>query len=306
MFSTNNIILNSSNLVNNTYNNIYKYNFINGGYAVAENSQMCVSSIVLPYSNFNVSAGYYNNASFQYIWSGTTYTVTFPDGFYQISDINNYIEQYMLSQNQYLIITATGQYYYFISLLTNITYYTNQFILYPIPTALPAGFTAPVGFVYSASGYTPQIKILSTNKFGNLIGYTAGNYPTTITVNSTSILGNTTPNLTPVNSFVITCNIINNSTSFPTNVLDTFSPNTTFGSNITYTPYQSKWINTKKGRYTQLIITLVDQNFNNIKFNDINLLITLIIRHPEEIKQHIPREIQTPISDILNEKEKKI
>lgn len=307
MFSVNNIILNSSNLVNNTLNNTYNFKFIGGGYFIPENSQICVSSIVLPYSNFNISGGYYNNASVTYIWNGVNFTITFPDGFYQISDINNYIEQYMLSQNQYLIVTATGQYYYFIQLITNSTFYTNQFLLYPIPTSLPTGYSAPSGFVYSTTtAYTPQIIISSSNKFGSLIGYLSGTYPTALQTTPQSILGNTTPNLTPVNSYIVTCNICYNRTSFPTNVLDTFSPNASFGSNITYTPYQSKWIDTKAGQYTQMTCTIIDQNYNPIRFNDSNVLISLMVRHPDRIptRSFSQKQIQTPITDDLFDEKK--
>ena len=286
-----NLILNSSNVVG-SYNTTFLYKFIQGNFIVGENAEMCVSSITIPYSWFNISTAFYQNASFQYRWYSnattyTTYTLTLPDGYYAISDINNALQNYMISQNQYLINTSTSQYYYFISLYTNTTYYTNQFILNPIPSSLPSGYTAPSGFVYNSNASTP-IVVIGSNKFGNIIGYSSGLYPTSTLTTSQSILGNITPNATPVNSIIITCDMVNNYSTTPSNILDSFNINATFGANITYIPNYEKWVSIQSGSYSTTTFSFFDQNFNIIPARDPNILISILIRSGSIKEKPIP------------------
>jgi hypothetical protein len=108
-----------------------------------------------------------------------------------------------------------------------------------VPTSLPANYTAPSGFVYSSSNYTPQVVILSNN-FGSLIGYTSGIYPPLPQSTTYNTTGNITPNISPVNSLILVSNIVNNPVSSPTNVLETLAISNTFGNNINYSPPYEK------------------------------------------------------------------
>lgn len=290
-----NLIINSSNVAGND-NTLFSYKFPSA-LDIPEGSEMCVSKIQFPYSFFNINATRYLNNSISYVWAGTQYDVLIPDGFYDISAINSYLQQYMISQNQYLTNSSTGLNYYFIVLVTNATYYTNQFLLFPIPTSLPTGYSAPSGFPYSVDGKTPQIKIIKQG-FGDLIGYVAGNYPTTITTSSTSITGNKTPNITPINSLVLRCNIVNNRLSNPNDIMDSFNiTNTSFGSNITYNPFFQQWTSLKTGSFNAFVFIVNDQNLNVVESRDPNVLISLVIRLPKQ-KRVLPtpllQEIQAP------------
>ena len=108
-----NIVLNSSNVIGSN-NTEFKYNFINGDFKIYDGALMCVSQISIPYSFFNINNGYYQNATLKYTFGNNTYTVVFPDGFCAISDLNKYLELYMINQNQYLYNIATGYNMYFI------------------------------------------------------------------------------------------------------------------------------------------------------------------------------------------------
>ena len=152
---------------------------------------------------------------------------------------------------------------YFIEIISNVTYYSNQLLFTPIPKYLPDGYaTGSVtinGYIYSGfscnpttsgsffgynedfypqSGYTPQI-IINSN-ISSLIGFTHGTYPSNPLTTYYNVLSNITPNATQVNSIIIRSNNINNACCMPSDILDTFTTNTTFGSNITYTPFMKK------------------------------------------------------------------
>ena len=136
-----------------------------------------------------------------------------------------------ISQNQYLKNTITGQNLYYIYLSSNSTYYSIQLICYPLPSSLPSSYSPPsAGFNYYNNTnygycntnytYTPQIIISSTNNFKSIVGFTSGTYPSTLQQTTYNVLGNTTPNLTHVNSLIIQCNIINNYVATLSNILD--------------------------------------------------------------------------------------
>lgn len=86
-----NLIINSSNVVGNG-NNTFKYKFIKGCIEIPENSLMNISQLTIPYSWNNISASQGNNQITINVPTGSglsiPYTITIPDGFYQVSDIN--------------------------------------------------------------------------------------------------------------------------------------------------------------------------------------------------------------------------
>jgi hypothetical protein len=99
------LTLNSTNLSNTNTNTTFRYNFINGGFT-CNDYEMCVSSVTLPYSFYNVSS-YYSNKTFSLIFptAGTTiqYDITLPDGFYTVTTINNYIQLECQTRGAYLL-----------------------------------------------------------------------------------------------------------------------------------------------------------------------------------------------------------
>jgi len=274
------LVLNSSNVVG-TNKNTYKYNFINGMFTIPENSEICISNITIPYSWFNITSSY-NNNKFQFIWYGTiatTYTVLIPDGFYTVSDINNFLENFMIQNSLYLIDSSTGNYIFYIKLYTSVSYYANQILSFAVPSSLPVGYTAPVGWAgFPAVASTPLFVIMSNN-LQSLLGFTAGSYPPVTQSTNYSVLSNLLPpNGSPVNSIIVRCSLVDNQVTMPTDILDSFPINATFGSNINYFPTSEKWIKVNRGSHSNLVITFLDQNFNNINILDQNVIITLLLR----------------------------
>jgi len=298
------LVLNSSNVSGNLLSN-YNYRFTNGSIDIPPNSEMCVSSVTIPYSWYNVNQPIYSNGIFQYnypntVGSFTTFTVNFNPGFYQVSDLNNAIQLFMFQQGQYIRL-ASNAIIYFINLLTNQTFYTNQFVLNIVPLAANVATYYGVGATIGGGVY-PTVQsccqvIIPNNtsangltSFGTLIGYSPGTYPLgstfpvlpSGTISSTNYsvntLGNITPNLTPVNSLILSCNLVDNNISVPSNILDSFNINSVFGGNITYSANFEKLVSLVTGKYQIMTLTLLDQNGNPIQANDPNVLITLIIK----------------------------
>jgi hypothetical protein len=252
--------------------------------------EMCVSSITLPYSFYNVSS-YYSNRTFSLIFpkgaATQTISVTLPEGFYTVTDINSYIQQICLDNGAYLI-DSTGNYVYYQQLVYNSTYYSVQLLLYPVPTTLPTGYSyASAGTLYTSSAnlpttsYTPQLVLSSAGSISTIIGFVSGaTYPSTQSTTNQSILSTLTPVGSTVNSIIMQCSLVNNPVTSPSDILDSLPiHNSTFGSNITYEPSFEKFISLSDGTFNNFTFSFRDQNLNEIYARDPNVSITLIIRN---------------------------
>ena len=281
------LVLNSSNVSNTSTNTSFKYNFINGGFKIKD-MEMCVSSITIPYSFYNVSS-YYNNQTFSLIFptaaTTSTVSVTLPEGFYSVTDINSYIQQKCLDNGAYLI-DSTGNYVYYQQLVYNSTYYAVQLLLYSVPITLPSGYTRPSTGIYSGvsslptTAYTPQFVLASSGSISAIIGFKAGaTYPSAQTTTQQSILSTLTPVGSTINSIVMQCSLVDNPVTVPSDILDSLPiHNSTFGTNITYEPSFEKFISLSDGVFNNFIFSFRDQSLNEIYARDPNVSITLIIR----------------------------
>ena len=280
------LILNSSNIANTSTNTTFKYNFVQGGFT-ADNCEMCVSSVSIPYSWNNVST-YYNNKTFSLIFPTAATTVTYsfvlPDGFYTVTDINYFIQQTCVSNGAYLIDSSSNN-VYFTNMAYNATYYSIQVLLFSVPTAIGT-YTRPATGLYSLTGtglpttaYTPQLVIPTSGSIGTIIGFASGTFPAAQTVTSQSLLSTLTPIGTTINSLIIQCSLVSNRVTVPSDILDSMPiTNTSFGSNIVYDPSFEKFVHIANGTYNGFTITFRDQNLNDIYAKDPNASITLMIR----------------------------
>ena len=104
----------------------------------------------------------------------TTYTITIPDGLYQVADLNNLLQFNMIANADYLI-NASGQNVYYAEFTVNPSRYAIQLNTYAIPSSLPSGYTAPAGFTYPPAPLNPVVTIPplggSTSGLGYLLGF---------------------------------------------------------------------------------------------------------------------------------------
>lgn len=271
------LVLNSSNVVSGSFNTRYQYNFIGGGFR-AQDMEICISSASIPYAWYNISAAYGNN-TFSLILptGGTTQTiaVTLPDGFYSVTDIQNYIQGVLIT-NLFYLIDGAGNYVYPFLLTYSSTYYKVQLICSTIPSTLPSGWTQPAGAPALPTTTTGVQFVVGT--IGSVIGFVAGTYPAVATSSSQNFLSTLTPVGSTVNSLVFRCNAVTNNVTSPSDILDSCAINASFGSNIIYDPAFEKFVALKDGVYSSLTITISDQNLNQIYSVDPNISMTLIIR----------------------------
>ena len=272
------IILNTSNIVENSNNTKLVYNFPSGGYSF-KNDMIALQSVYQYFSIFNITSDYGNN-TFSYVWfDGIEYSITIPDGYYETSDLNSYFQSIMIANTHYMTNSA-GQFIYFLEFIVNTSRYAVQISSYPLDTTIQStnGYILPSGATWSvpATSTLSQFNV-NTSGFGEVLGYEIGSYPDTQVGSSTlSFLSSKAPQITPYSSILVSCNLVNNRAVIPSNILTSYTPlGTSIGSLFTFEPNYLQFADVEDGQYTQLVLEFRDQLSRSIVIRDPNMLITL-------------------------------
>jgi hypothetical protein len=293
------LIINSSNVIQDGTNAKFVYTFPNGGYEFKDD-YIAVQELAQYFSAYNITTPY-NNKSFSYIWvDGTTHQVNIPDSFLQIKDINAFLQSVMYGKGHYLKNT-TGDIIYLLELVVNQAQYAVQLNSYLISATIATANswvlpTSPT-WVLPTNPILPYLVIPSTNNFGLLIGFEAGQYPAgaisgtppaqTQTPSyslSQSILSTKAPQITPYSSFLVFCTLVNNRAVIPNQLIYSYTPtNATFGALQSYKPNaELGWNKIEDGVYNQFTIEFRDQLGRPVVFKDPNTLITLLTKNKFE------------------------
>jgi len=272
------IILNTSNIVENSNNTKLVYNFPSGGFTF-KNDMIALLSLYQYFSIFNITSDYGNN-SFSYTWfDGVEYSFTIPDGYYEISDLNSYFQSIMIANTHYMTNSA-GQFIYFLEFVVNTARYAVQINSYPLDTDIQSsnGYILPSG----ASWSVPTTSTLSqfninTSGFGEVLGYEIGSYPSNQTGSTTaSFLSSVAPQITPYSSILVSCNLVNNRAVIPSNILSSYTPlGTSIGGLFKFEPNYLQFADVEDGQYTQFVLEFRDQLSRPIIIRDPNMLMTL-------------------------------
>jgi hypothetical protein len=272
------IILNTANIVENSNNTKLVYNFPSGGYSF-KNDMIALQSVYQYFSIFNITSDYDNN-TFSYVWfDGVEYTITIPDGYYEISDLNSYFQSIMIANTHYMTNSA-GQFIYFLEFVVNTSRYAVQINSYPLDADIQTtnGYILPTGATWSVptTSTISQFKV-NTSGFGEVLGYEIGSYPSTQVGSTTlSFLSSKAPQITPYSSILVSCNLVNNRAVIPSNILSSYTPlGTSIGSLFTFEPNYLQFADVEDGQYTQLVLEFRDQLNRSIIIRDPNMLISL-------------------------------
>lgn len=263
----------------NNQNNVLSYNVptpIN-----LSNTEVSLAEINL-YSSFpNITAAL-NNNKIAYVYNGTTYNLTLPDGIYQISDISGYIQQDSQARGFYLVDNLGNNQYYTPVLTANSTYYKTTLTTTPVPASLPSGWTNPNSI--ALDGDCIQLIIPSNSNIGTILGFSAGTYPSTTTTTNYAVNGSATPQISQLTSIVVATNIINNSpfNSVP-NALINFSPaGYSSGELMTISPRNLAWYKCSNTLFPNIIIYLYDQANNPLNNLDPQISVQLLFRKKKD------------------------
>ena len=293
-----NIVLNKQHIVSKN-NNKLTYTF-NSPITLGKDDTIALSSLSIYNSWFNISAAN-NNNHFKYKWwdmSGNLTvlsSITITDGYYSVDTLYEYLQQEMVKNNHYLETASGSSYIFFIEFLTNSTFYATEIRLSSASKIMDIGngledivtnevVKDPVGWVLPDNFETPEVIIPSTNKFGELMGFSAQSISKDLTGDQTnmtnehySFLNDNVPNMIPSSSIIVTCNVVSNTMSVPNDVLFSFSAGSTGIGDLITVDTDLVHCKCKAGTCRDISIELHDQDFNPLVVKDPNMLIVLSI-----------------------------
>ena len=174
---------------------------------------------------------------------------------------------------------------YFVELTTNAVRYAISLNVYPIPTTAQAtalGYSQPVGstWIFPSTAQCPQVTFNAT--FGALIGQYEGTYPATISTLAVQNISVVTPIISPVDSYILCCNMINSRLTIPVDVLFSVPISASLGELINISPAQFLFNDIDPNTYSQIVISFYDQLFNKLQLVDKDIVITLAIKYANE------------------------
>jgi hypothetical protein len=278
------LIITKNNLVAGS-TNTYKYNFSSN--VDMGNIDIGLGSASIWFSWRNITAAKGNNQfSIIHPTTGTgniTLNLTLPDGGYNISDINNYIRYYLISNGYYIQNTTTNEQIVYCKLQVNNSTYSCEFVSYPMPLALPDGHTAGSAITFPSATRTPQL-VVSQPNFGTVIGFATGIFPAvqpTVLTTSTSTL---VPQVSDVTNVVLTLDSAMNPFAPNSKVIHSISPaGYAYASLIKSEPNEISWVPQQSGWRQSITIQLVNQNLTPLDQYDTDVTIKLLLRYRDQI-----------------------
>jgi hypothetical protein len=298
------IVFNQNNIVQNGLNSELVYKFPNS--VIFKDKYIAVSSISMFYSWFNI-LNTYNNNILTYTWTSgtttTTYTINIPNGLYEISDINNYIQFICIQNGTYW--SSFSNNYYPIELLVNANRYAVQLNTYLIPTSLPTDASVPANFPGWPT--TEQNSVVSfPAQFNKIVGYDANfqsnpnlgnafvpstpfkgnNYVAKLAGGQLSYLSNFSPEVQPNSNVLFNISNISNPYAIPSSVIYSLSPSVKIGEQITDVPPNFIWNKLIDGTYNELRLQLKGVDNQPLQINDPNMTILLTIRDKYDLQNN--------------------
>jgi hypothetical protein len=291
------IIINTTNLVQDGENNKFVYKFPNS--VQFKDNYLAFCSCSIYYSWFNITSALGNN-TFSYNWldgagASTTYTITIPDGLYEISTLNSLL-QFEFIKNGHYLVDGSGLNVYYAEFIVNPSRYAVQINTFLFPTALPAGFTNPAGVAFPPQSFNPIITIPSN--FNLTVGYVAGfstdqnlnnafvpptsQFVSKLANGTISYLSTTAPNIQPNSSLLFSISNIDNSYAQPTSIIYTLVPTVAPGEIINERPTNFIWNKLINGTYNELRLTILGTDLRPIKINDPSITIVLVVKERGE------------------------
>lgn len=280
--ATSNIIFTRSNIVAGSNNTTLLYKFPNT--VSFPNHEVALSSLAMYYAWRNIDLALYGNNTLSYTWENaanvvTTYTITIPDGLYEIADINSYCQFVMIANGHYLM-NASGQNVYFFNFVVNPNLYAIQLNTYQFPTALPVGWTNPAAVVFPAQTFKPQVS--TPSNFNQIIGFastfvSARNLGTAYP-DTDSYVSVTSPQVQPAPTLIVNTSNINNIYSNPSTCIYAVTPTVAIGEQIVERPPEFSWNKLTSGTYSEIRLQLTTPTGQLVPILDPQMTIILAIR----------------------------
>ena len=233
-------------------------------------------------SFYNISASQYGNSNITFTWfNGTVYDWVIPDGYYSLSDLNLWLQQQFIINKLYCTNANNSQNIYFVQFQTNSVLYKAQIDVYFMPSSTNAalyGYQIPSGASWTFPATNTMNKITINSNLKSYFGFSTQTTFGEITpVQNMNYLSNICPTISPVFSIYLGCNLIVSEFNQIGNLFSQFPISAAYGNLIKIESTIDSQISIKEGIYSDIIITLWDQENRPLIFIDNELTLFLII-----------------------------
>jgi len=208
------------------------------------------------------------------------YSITLPDGIYEYTDINKYLENFLHSNGFYFENSTTGEIIYPVQIFLDTIQYKISIKTYALNgTGLPNGGT---GWTWAGSplpsiAYHPMFTIPTPSNpdaaaggnnpqytsISRMLGIPPGSYPPN-TYNTTpiyTVASTYAPQITIQNMILFNCNLANDINSGQySHCIGQFKPEGSSGQLLTFMDQQPTWHPITDGMYPYIDVTIVDDH----------------------------------------------
>ena len=275
----------SINTTHYVSNNMYKVK-LPKAVQFKKSDKLSLYSFSMYNSFYNISASQYGNSNITFTWfDNTVYNWTIPDGYYSLSDLNLWLQQQFILNKLYCVNSNNSQNIYFVVFQTNSVLYKAQIDVYYMPSTTNAalyGYTIPSGASWTFPASNTMVTLTINQNLQSFFGITNQLTFGNITpVQNMHYLSNTCPIVSPVFSIFLGCNLIVSDFNQIGNLFSQFPISAAYGNLIKIESSIDSLISIKEGIYSEIVITLWDQNNKPLIFQDPELTVFLIISTDE-------------------------
>jgi hypothetical protein len=221
-----------------------------------DNCLICISDISLYYSWPNIKASYGNNeCKYKRTADNKEYSITIPDGSYEIKDLNNYIHHVMKINGD--IEDDKGKYpieLYANHIYQRVTVITKDKYILELPVE---GLGKVLGFTKVPEEGVKHV-YLGPNKEQN---------------------GDIIPQVERVESVSVHCNLVNNRYQSENSLIYSFTPDKSFGNLLNIKPHFPYWRNTRTNTdINEIVVWFTDQDNKPLDIEDPKIRVELQIK----------------------------
>ena len=234
-------------------------------------------------SFYNISASQYGNSNITFTWfDSTVYNWTIPDGYYSLSDLNLWLQQQFILNKLYCVNSNNSQNIYFTVFQTNSVLYKAQIDVYFMPSSTNAalyGYQKPEGATWNFPATNTMVRITINENLKKYFGFSTQTTFGIITpVQNMNYLSDVCPSISRVFSIYLGCNLITSDFNQIGNLFSQFPISASYGNLIKIESPIDSLISIKEGIYSEITITLWDQENRPLIFIDTELTLFLIIQ----------------------------
>jgi len=233
-------------------------------------------------SFYNISQTQYQNTNITFTWfDGTVYNWVIPDGYYSLSDLNLWLQQQFILNKLYCVNSNNSQNIYFVQFQTNSVLYKAQIDLFYMPSATNAtlyGYQVAPGATWNFPATNTMVRIAINDNLKVYFGTSQTTFGIINPAQNMNYLSDVCPSISRVFSIYLGCNLITSDYNQIGNLFSQFPISASYGNLIKIESPIDALISIKEGIYSEITVSIWDQNNSPLVFIDKDMTLFLIVQ----------------------------